>query len=261
VEGQPPQGIELRIRGPAKDVETIKKQSRLIFPLDLSAITLGVHTLTVDSGAIHLPGRVKVKTFHPETVTLKIVPEVRKEVPIRVSYEGTPARGFYLTDATVSPDTVILHGPSSSLAEMVSVSTTSIDVAQATTDIVKQVSLNLPPDVGVQNKEKPLIATVAIESRTVTRQFRDIPVEGHGTNYSFTIQPTRISLEIQGPSSLLENRNGIDQIKVFVDLKGLAPGVYVRRASISLPLEATLVGEVDPELFTVQIGEGIRNDS
>jgi hypothetical protein len=37
-----------------------------------------------------------------------------------------------------------------------------------------------------------------------------------------------------------------------VDLADLKPGVYVRRASISLPLRITLV-KANPELFTVTV--------
>jgi hypothetical protein len=39
---------------------------------------------------------------------------------------------------------------------------------------------------------------------------------------------------------------------VLVELKNLSPGVYVRRATITLPVKTTLV-KVEPELFTVKI--------
>jgi hypothetical protein len=45
---------------------------------------------------------------------------------------------------------------------------------------------------------------------------------------------------------------GRDDFSVYVDLSKLEPGVYVRRATIALPLNTTLVG-VDPEIFTVNV--------
>jgi hypothetical protein len=39
---------------------------------------------------------------------------------------------------------------------------------------------------------------------------------------------------------------------VLVELKDLNPGVYVRRAAITLPVKTSLV-IVEPELFTVKV--------
>ena len=43
-----------------------------------------------------------------------------------------------------------------------------------------------------------------------------------------------------------------DQVPVSVNLEALQPGIYVRRASIDLPVKTTLI-KATPEVFTVTI--------
>jgi len=254
LEGNPPKGIEIRVQGPVKVLDKFRDQSQLVYPLDLSGLAPGEHALTLEGQCLILPRRVKVKNLRPATITLRVAPEIRKELPVRITYLGTPAPGFYATKTEISPGTVELRGPARRLANMHAVETKPIDIAAASADVVKQVSLALPPDVVLPEEQTMLVATVRVSTRTVVRQFNAIPVVGRSTTHGFTIHPTNIALEVKGPSDLLEGPRAADEIKAYVDLEGLEPGVYVRRASIVLPLAACLVGDVDPELFTVQIG-------
>jgi len=44
---------------------------------------------------------------------------------------------------------------------------------------------------------------------------------------------------------------------VYVDLKGLPPGTYVKRATITLPVKTALIG-VTPEMFTIKISSNLN---
>jgi YbbR domain-containing protein len=68
----------------------------------------------------------------------------------------------------------------------------------------------------------------------------------------YSIMPPTINIEVKGPVNIIEKLHKDKGIEVYVDLKGLKHGVYVRRATITLPVKTTLIG-VKPELFTVKI--------
>ena len=68
--------------------------------------------------------------------------------------------------------------------------------------------------------------------------------------------PQRGSTRIGCQFDKLDNEKGIH---VYVDLKSLKPGVYIRRATITLPVKTTLIG-VKPEIFTVKIMNAKKNN-
>ena len=95
-------------------------------------------------------------------------------------------------------------------------------------------------------------AHIQIDAKIVTQTFSDLPVTARGTSHQVSISPPTITVAIKGPLNTLTKLLDANGINVYVDLKGLAPGVYVRRASIALPVMTTLEG-VDPELFTIRL--------
>ena len=254
LDGAPPEGLEIRVRGPAKIVDSLRLHPLPPYELDLSERLPGVHTLVTDSGLIELPRRVKLQHIYPQTFTLRIAKQVHKQLPVQVTYTGTPNLGYYIAGLTAEPNQVEVRGPANRLADLRVAPTKHIDISAADQQVVKDIPLELPPGVHVNGAQGLIRATIHIETRIVVRQFAAIPVAGRGSELAFAIHPPSIALEVKGPSDLLEKPHAAENISAFVDLAGLAPGVYVRRASITLPMAAILVGEVEPELFTVQIG-------
>ena len=97
-----------------------------------------------------------------------------------------------------------------------------------------------------------VLAEIYIAAKFATKQFEGIPVQGKNALYEFNISPGTLTLEIKGPLNIINTLQPQKDIHVFVELENLKPGVYVRRAAISLPVKTMLVN-VEPELFTVKI--------
>ena len=51
---------------------------------------------------------------------------------------------------------------------------------------------------------------------------------------------------------MIDKLHGGKGLQVYVDLKGLKPGVYKKRATITLPVKTTLI-DAEPEIFKVKI--------
>jgi len=111
--------------------------------------------------------------------------------------------------------------------------------------------LDVVADIEIYKKVPGVIhAEIFLKEKFSTKKFSNIPVKGKNTKYSYSITPSEINVEIKGPENILEKIK--EKINVYVDLKGLKPGIYVRRAVITLPVKTTLSG-VEPEIFTVKI--------
>ena len=116
----------------------------------------------------------------------------------------------------------------------------------------KETTLDLPESVDIVSGPAPITAQIQIKEMIVTRHFEKIPVSAIDGRYTCAIEPPSIDIDVQGPENTIEKLFNENGIKVHVDVSGLKPGVYVRRAIIELPVNTTLV-DGKPEVFTVTI--------
>ena len=66
------------------------------------------------------------------------------------------------------------------------------------------------------------------------------------------MKPTQATIEISGPENRLYGLDALKDIGISIKADGLKAGIYVRRATISLPVDLTLIS-VTPELFTLTV--------
>jgi len=185
-------------------------------------------------------------------LTVRIANKVKKKLPVIISFSGKPAAGFIVAGATAKPLSVILQGPENILGPMDKVLTKPIDIKGLAEPFKKEVVLNLAEDLEIISPSGIILAEVSIEENIVTKKFNNIQVEGKNSPFMYNIMPPTINIEVKGPVNIIEKLHKDKGIEVYVDLKGLKHGVYVRRAAITLPVKTTLIG-VKPELFTVKI--------
>ena len=139
-------------------------------------------------------------------------------------------------------------------AEGSRVLTKAVDISGAVKSFKKEITLDLPEMIDIVFPSGIIHAEIFLKEEFAIKKISNIPVKGKNTKYSYSITPLSINIEIKGPVSILEKLKVKKEIKVYVDLKGLKPGIYVRRAAITLPVKTTLAG-VEPEIFTVKIGQ------
>ena len=103
----------------------------------------------------------------------------------------------------------------------------------------------------------PIMAEIIISEEILTKSLTDIAVQGNDSQHVYEITPPVITIDVKGPARLLETLSSTPDFRVYVDIKGLDPGVYVRRATLELPVETTLIS-ASPEIFTVRIGSSFK---
>ena len=97
-----------------------------------------------------------------------------------------------------------------------------------------------------------MVIDIRIEERIETRTWENVPIGTNTDTHSVHISPPNIFLEIRGPVGRLTSLDFTSDRIVFVDTATLEPGVYVRRATIQLPVGMTLI-KASPDFFTVTV--------
>jgi YbbR domain-containing protein len=146
----------------------------------------------------------------------------------------------------------MMCGPETVLSSIDAVLTKPIDINGRSESFRKETALDLEAGLEVCASSGIILAEIYIAEKKITRRFTDILVEGENTPLNFSISPPTITIEIKGPQKIVENLQPEKDIRVLVELKDLNPGVYVRRATITLPVKTSLV-IVEPKLFTVKL--------
>ena len=247
------QGIEIKVAGSAERMQTLQ-QTRLTYELDLSGLDNGIHTIPITPDQIKLPVGISIVKLNTPTITIRIDREIKKELPIVVFMQGEAAPGFYVTTASATPYKATLRGPQYLLDDIQHITTNPIDIDGASESFKKEITLDLAESITVVFPEDPILAHINIVEKMITRTFKDLPLAGRNIDLPYSITPPAISLDVKGPANIVNTLESNKAFVVYLDLKGLAPGVYVRRATIVLPVTTMLVG-VRPEIFTVTIKE------
>jgi YbbR domain-containing protein len=179
---------------------------------------------------------------------------MEKRVPVRISVIGKPDDSYFVDDTIATPSSVTICGPETAVETIDEISTKPVDCSGRSASFKKEIAPDLKDGVKVCSKEGIILAEIYLAEKVVTRRFLDLLVEGRNTPLDYRITPRTLTLEIKGPQNILSNLEPQKDIRVSVELTNLKPGVYVRRAVISLPVKTTLVN-VEPELFTVKISD------
>jgi YbbR domain-containing protein len=246
-----PKGIEVSISGPRSTLKTIKTNIPP-YTLDLSNGKIGDLMVPIDKDSISLPPDITIKKVSPSFLTVTIEKESIKIVPVNVSLLNKPAAGHNIVKIAASPDSVTLKGPKSKLDPIKKIQTKPVDINGASESFRKETTLDL--DEGIQNTgpSEAIRVEISIQEKVDFREFKDIPIRGINTRYSYHISPAVIEIKVKGPINKLNKLDAGTNIKVHIDLKELQPGLYMKAAAILLPVDITLI-QVDPEIFTVEI--------
>jgi YbbR domain-containing protein len=244
-------GIEVRVRGPASHITSLR-QERFEYTLALSDAHIGMQSIPVNPAQIPLPAGVSIVGISPEALDLEIARERRKALPVTVNCFGEPAPGRRVEKTQAEPSAVILRGPEGIMADIEGVATKPIDITGVAESFKREIPLEIPEGVILDGPAQVITVGVEIGAKIVTRAFKGLAIIGKKNLYPYRITPPVIDILVKGPEQRLEALKKEGGIEVYMDLEGLAPGVYPRRAVLTLPPEITLVS-TKPEIFTVTI--------
>ena len=248
--------LEARLKGRSRILKDIM-ESEISCKIDLSKAKPGPLFVKISPEMISVPKRVSVLAVDPASFSITVDRRMEKILPIVPDLNEDPAPGYVIPSVVTIPCMAQLTGPMSVLEEMSAVRTTPIDVGKLTETVKKKVALNLNHNPHVKTIGDSLVEVEIVVEQKMVEKWLDMAVQAKGSEYRYVITPDRIEILLKGPVQTLEKLSQDNGVEVYVDLKGLTPGTYVRRAVIKPPLNITLV-EAKPEVFTVKVHKSKR---
>ena len=244
-------GVDLVVKGPQSILDRLG-ELKLEYMLDLSQASLGRQQIAVQRHHITLPTGLSLKTLLTPHLTVTVDHAAEKKVPVVIALSGKTAAGFTVNQAQSNPAMVTIRGPQAKVSAVEKLMTKPIRLDGQKESFKKEIALDATEGLEVVSPVAVVTAHIQVTEKIVTQEFNDLPVIARGTPHQVRITPPTITVTVKGPLNTLAKLLDDGGLNVYVDLKDLAPGVYVRRASIALPVKTTLVG-VAPELFTVRL--------
>lgn len=120
ITGDVPKQIELTLRAPSSIWESmLNNEGDIRAILDLSGLSTGEHTLTIQIQISTRP--VRIVSANPRTVTLTLEPLKTQTLPVDVNVTGEPAIGYRAGDPILDPKEITISGPQSQVDRVVKV--------------------------------------------------------------------------------------------------------------------------------------------
>jgi len=232
--------VSLRVRGSRGILATLSSSS-IKAMINLEGVRAGTTTFRNLVDKVKLPNGVKVTAISPADLSVTVEPLVTKIVPVQLTTKGILKEGYEISRISVTPEFVEVQLAKSEADELEKVVTEPLDISGFASDINREVTLVLtgvaPPRT--INLEK-VSAFLIISEKVIETILSDIKVEVFNSSYRADIVPSTVQLVVKGPYHLVKDVSG-GKVKVLIDLAGVVPGGYSKKAQITLPEQVTLV--------------------
>lgn len=148
-----------------------------------------------------------------------------KTVSIKAVITGTVAPGYWISNVVVQPATVTFGGDPQVLETFGYVETSPVDVSGATKEIVRSVSIYIPPGTALEKKEEVFVkvSVEPIPGGGIVR--RTITVRNLAKGLTPTLSQNWVDLRLEAPLPVLQHLQPTD-ISVSIDASGLLTGTY-----------------------------------
>ena len=232
----------------------------------VGAVTVAVALVDVEArtetfeGAVRLEPRneqgvlVEDLNVDPATVDVKIEIEQRtfsRALAVSPQLRGVPRQGYNVVGANVEPLIVTVFGSQAFIGAATTIPTQPVDVEDATADIVRTVSLDLPPGVTVKGSFNVTV-TVGISPAPGQLTFVvPLTANGLGNDLSIVGALPPVQVFLFGPLPVLLELNPND-ISASVDLEGKGAGTHKMKVKVSAP-DGLEVRSVSPEELEIQL--------
>jgi YbbR domain-containing protein len=214
-----------------------------LIPVDINGDRLGEEErIDVEPAVV----RVRVPVFTDRRT---------KSLPVTPFVAGTPAAGFEIESVTVDPAVVNVEGDANDLAALDQIDTAQVVVSGASSELVQDVSLVLPP--GVQAIGSGTVqVTVRLRPKTATRTFQaGLILVGARPDRRYELSTDSVLVTITGSVADLD-RLATTSFSLTVDVTGFDPGTHVVEVSANLTAGLSLQNvSPNPIEVTVSIVE------
>ena len=199
-------------------------------------------------------GRPLDVNIEPSTAKVSVT-VVRTEgavtFPVSPSISGNVAPGYKVSAVEADPSFVVLVGPVDVLQSIQTLTTDTIPVDGAQSDVQRSVKLSLPANARVYGSDE-IVVRVRVVPATGQRNLQiAIQTKNLKEGLTASLSPDTLTATVSGALPVLDALPG-DAVTAKIDLSNMAPGIYQLAPKVDVPAGVQLVG-VDPPNVSVTI--------
>jgi len=201
---------------------------------------------------------VKGLSVHPSSVLVDIPVAQEggyRDVIVKVTPHGQVAKGYLLTNISVFPPIVTVYSTDPALVNALPgfVETQPLELGGASEDISTRLALDLPEGVSVVGEQtvQVEVGIAAIQSNLTLSRIK-IEIVGLSDGLTAQVSPAEVDVILSGPAPLLDSLL-LQDIRVTVDVTGLAPGTYQLTPRVEILVADIVVESILPNTVEVVI--------
>ena len=252
------QVVQITVKGNETDIMSLRSDDfTAVVDLSNAAVGNAEYPVQVSSAAVS-----ERFTYLPDKLAVSIDQILQKEVPVHLRTNGAVAEYYELQHTDIQPDTVVMQGKSSLIADISAVETVPIDISGITSDKELIGILQLPEGVTAQTLDTEFRADAEIAVYLYVQPIQSqqkleaiIGVRNVQEGLDFVLDTEKVSLTLKGDAELLAQQPILDQLLFYVDCNHLAAGTYTLPIQVEALNETVheALQEVSPQTVTVTL--------
>lgn len=245
---EPPKEFRVILQGSLNRLKNIMDEPK-VYIVDLSRAEEGRDVFDVDLSQLDLPMDVRAENPIPQSIEVQLEKLEKREVMVKLEPQGTPAKGFALTNHRVFPQSVEVFGPTSILQALSEIRL-PVSVDQKKENFSLPLPLNLHS--ALKASVPQVIAEFQIAGITREQELKNVKVQARGEIQKTLITPQTARIVLRGSEDQLKKNS--ESIFVEVPVEGLNRGRYRIRGELKL-LDGVQLVSISPESFIVEVIE------
>ncbi|HET9789057.1 MAG TPA: CdaR family protein [Pyrinomonadaceae bacterium] len=214
ISNDPPKTVEVELKGSRSNLQSLSPLD-LVATVDVSDHAAGerVIRLSLDRVTMQLPDGVKIESFQPNTIPLRLEPRVERQVPVEVRTQDKPAEGFEVYGITPLQPTVRVRGPASRIEALQKAPTETVSMENRQESFTaSRVAIDVP-DQKIEVLDPLVDVHIEIGETRIEKTFSGIAARSIS---GVEVRPATAEVTLAGPSSLLSELRPED-VKVVID--------------------------------------------
>jgi YbbR domain-containing protein len=228
ISNDPPKTIEVVLKGSRPNLQRLSPLD-LVATVDVSDHAAGerVIRLSLDRVTMQLPDGVKIESFQPSTIPVRLEPRVERQVPVEVKTEGKPADGYEVYGITPAQMTVRVRGPASRIEALQKALTETISLSgRKESFTVARVAIDIP-DQKIEVLDPLVDFAIELGEKRTEKSFSGVAARAIS---GVEVRPATAEVTLSGPASVLADLRPED-VTVVVHMSSTGGSV----AGLDLP--------------------------
>ncbi len=247
--------LNVTVSGPRGMIRKISQQE-ISRTIDLSNASPGNVVVRNEPESISFPHGIRVLRIQPAQVILLLDRMIQKELPIKYVTSGKLNKDYELTGITLNPNKLTISGPGAIIGKETSITTTPISLNGLTESAIKQVSLDLRPEIANLIGESIITANLEITDKLADHTIWKVPVviNNLAPGLSGSAYPEKIKIKALIPLKLEQGNVPLrDLFRASIDAEALVDGEHEVMLSVSQTAPNIVLQEVVPNTIKLVI--------